>query len=186
MKKYILIAGVNGAGQSTLFQTVSSLHKMKRVNADEILRESGRLGNPANILSAGKIAVERITQYFDEGVTFNQETTLCGRVILRNIEKAREIGYFVELHYVGVDHVDIAKKRVAERVKKGGHDISEKDIERRYIDSFHNLNLILPKCDLTAFYDNTIVFRRFAIYKNGKPVRLSHNIPNWFERFVED
>lgn len=48
------------------------------------------------------------------------------------------------------------------------------------------LNLILPKCDLTAFYDNTIVFRRFAIYKNGKPVRLSHNIPNWFERFVED
>lgn len=113
MKKYILIAGVNGAGKSTLFQTVSSLHKMKRVNADEILRESGRLGNPANILSAGKIAVERITQYFDEGVTFNQETTICGKGILRNIEKAREIGYFVELHYVGVDHVDIAKKRVA-------------------------------------------------------------------------
>lgn len=45
MKKYILIAGVNGAGKSTLFRTAQSLHKMPRVNADEILRESGRYFN---------------------------------------------------------------------------------------------------------------------------------------------
>lgn len=185
MKKYILIAGVNGAGKSTLFQTVQNLHKMPRINADEILRESGSMGNPADILNAGKKAVERIVQYFDEGVTFNQETTLCGKLIIRNIEKAKKLGYFIELHYVGVDDVDIAKERVAERVKKGGHNIPEKDIERRYTDTFHNLKRILPDCDLAAFYDNTIVFRRFAIYQKGKQIRLSHNVPNWFERVVE-
>lgn len=72
------------------------------------------------------------------------------------------------------------------RVKQGGHGIVEKDIERRYIDTFINLKIILPKCDLTSFYDNTIEFRRFAIYKNGKPIRVSHDAPMWYEKFIEN
>ena len=71
-------------------------------------------------------------------------------------------------------------------MKQGGHGIPESDIERRYIDTFHNLRIILPDCDLTAFYDNTIEFRRFAIYKDGNPVRVSHNVPIWYTRFIED
>ena len=35
-------------------------------------------------------------------------------------------------------------------------------------------------------YDNTIEFRRFAIYKNGKPIRVSHEIPLWYEKFIEN
>ena len=44
----------------------------------------------------------------------------------------------------------------------------------------------MPDCDLAAFYDNTIEFRRFAIYKDGNPVRVSHNVPIWYTRFIED
>lgn len=40
------------------------------------------------------------------------------------------------------------------------------------------------KCDLIAFYDNSESFRRFAIYRNGSPVRLSKNIPEWYEKYV--
>lgn len=36
MKKYILIAGVNGVGKSTLYQTLDSLKMIERVNTDEI------------------------------------------------------------------------------------------------------------------------------------------------------
>ncbi len=71
-------------------------------------------------------------------------------------------------------------------MRQGGHGIPESDIERRYIDTFHNLRIILPDCDLAAFYDNTIEFRRFAIYKDGNPVRVSHNVPIWYTRFIED
>lgn len=46
--------------------------------------------------------------------------------------------------------------------------------------------IVLPKCDLAAFYDNTIEFRRFAIYKNGKLVRVSHDVPMWYEKFIEN
>lgn len=119
------------------------------------------------------------------GITFNQETTLCGKSILRNVEEAKNRGYFIELHYIGVENVSIAKMRVAERVKQGGHGIPERDIEKIYLGTFQNLQVVLPLCDLASLYDNTIEFRRFAIYKNGKMARISHNVPNWFKRFVE-
>lgn len=186
MKKYILIADVNGAGKSTLYQSLQSLQKMPRVNTDEILREFGDWRNTADVMTAGKIAVKRLSQYFDEGITFNQETTLCGKSILNNIVKAKKRDYFIELHYIGVEGVHIAKERVLKRIKQGGHGIPEKDIEKRYVDTFDNLKLVLPECDLTAFYDNTIEFRRFAIYRNGNPVRVSNNVPVWYEKFIED
>lgn len=186
MKKYILIAGANGTGKSTLYQSMQSLQGMPRVNADEILREFGDWRNTTDILIAGKIAVKKIAGYFSEGITFNQETTLCGKSILNNLSKAKKRNYYIELHYIGVDNVDIAKERVDARVKQGGHGISDKDIERRYIDTFHNLKIVLPNCDLAAFYDNTIEFRRFAIYKNGNPVRISHITPMWYQKFIED
>ena len=39
---------------------------------------------------------------------------------------------------------------------------------------------VLPLCNLVAVYDNTEDFRRFAIYKDGSLVRLSHKVPKWF------
>lgn len=186
MKKYILMAGVNGAGKSTLYQSLQCLHDMPRVNTDEILREFGDWRDMADVMTAGKIAVKKIAKYFDEGITFNQETTLCGKSIINNITKAKNRGYFIELHYIGVESAEIAKERVARRIKQGGHGIAEQDIERRYIETFDNLKIVLSECDLTSFYDNTIEFRRFAIYKNGKLVRVSHEVPLWYEKFIEN
>lgn len=184
MKKYVLIAGVNGAGKSTLYQTLQSLRNMPRVNADEIVRQTGDWRNPTDVMAAGKIAVKQIAQLMSGNISFNQETTLCGRSILKNIEKAKNQGYFIELHYVGLDNAEIAKTRVRDRVKRGGHGISASDIEKRYSETFSNLNIVLPVCDLAAFYDNTVEFRRFAIYQNGCRVRVSQDIPQWYRNYV--
>ena len=70
MKKYIIIAGVNGAGKSTLYQTIESLKGIPRVNVDEIVREIGNWQNFSDVFKAGKIAVKRISQYFDAGIFF--------------------------------------------------------------------------------------------------------------------
>ena len=182
MKKYIIIAGVNGAGKSTLYHMYDEFAGMPRVNVDEIVRDIGNWKNPKDVFAAGKVAVKNINKYLDEGITFNQETTLCGNSIIRNILKAKERGYFIELHYVGVESAEIAKERVKHRVKQGGHGIPEADIERRYVETFIQLNRILGECDLVALYDNSEQFRRFAIYKNGNLVRLSQNVPKWFSK----
>ncbi len=182
MQKYILIAGVNGAGKSTLFHVLDELKDMPRVNTDEIVKQFGDWNNISDTFKAGKQAVKMINDFFDKGITFNQETTLCGNNILKNIKKAKMLGYYVELHYVGVENVDIAKKRVAHRVSVGGHGIPEEDIERRYIETFNNLNIIISECDRISFYDNTSEFERFAIIEGGTTVILVNNIPDWFEK----
>lgn len=182
MKKYVLIAGVNGAGKSTLFHVLDELKDMPRVNTDEIVKQFGDWNNVSDVFKAGKQAVKRINEYFENGITFNQETTLCGNNILKNIKKAKLLGYCIELHYVGVESVNIAKERVAHRVLMGGHGIPEEDIERRYIETFENLNKIIDDCDMISFYDNTNEFERFAIVEKGKPMILVDNIPKWFEK----
>lgn len=184
MKRYVLIAGVNGAGKTTLYQTLQSLQDMPRINTDEILREFGDWRNTTDVMTAGRIAVKRIRQYFEEGKSFHQETTLCGRSILKNVERAKSRGYVIEMHYIGVDNVDIAKERVAERVRQGGHGIPEKDIERRYTASFQNVEQVLPACSLAVFYDNTVEFQRVAVYQNGRFVRISDKAPEWFVNTV--
>lgn len=182
MKKYILIAGVNGAGKSTLFHVLEELKDMPRVNTDEIVKQFGDWNNSSDVFKAGKQAVKKINDYLENGITFNQETTLCENNILKNIRKAKVLGYYVELHYVGVANVDIAKERVAYRVSVGGHGIPDADIERRYIETFENLNKIISYCDRILFYDNTDGFERFAMIENGNSVSLVDNIPKWFEK----
>ena len=186
MKKYILIAGVNGAGKSTLYQTLDSLKGMKRVNTDEIVRSFGNWKNPEDVLKAGKIAVKQIRDAFDAEISFNQETTLCGNSIMRNIEGAKALGYEIEIHYVGVESVEIAKERIAYRVKHGGHGIPDVDVERRYVESFQNLKRVIEMCNLLVLYDNTEAFNRFAIYKSGELISLSDDVPMWYETFLLD
>lgn len=181
MKRYILYAGVNGAGKSTLYRTTRYKDSMPRINTDEILRELGDWRNSSDLIKAGKIAVERLNDCLCQGITFNQETTLCGHSIIRTIQKAKDAGYMIEMHYVGIDSSQTAKLRIAERVKMGGHGIPDEDVDRRYKDSLKNLRIVIGLCDLAALYDNTTEFRRFAIYKNGEAIKISKNTPEWYQ-----
>lgn len=184
MKKYILIAGANGVGKSTLYESIPELRNMRRINVDELVREIGSWKNYADIVNAGKIAVRRINEFFCEGVSFIQETTLCGKSIIKNIMRARKLNYFVEMHYIGVDDVNLAKQRIAHRVANGGHGIPDEDVERRFSKSFVQLKEVMTMIDLLIFYDNTEKFNRFAFFERGEHIKVSKDTPGWFQRFV--
>lgn len=180
MPRYIIIAGVNGAGKSTFYHLLRDIQEMPRINTDEIVKEIGNWKNLSDVMKAGKIAVNRLNHFLEDNITFNQETTLCGKMIQKNIVTAKKKGYRIELHYVGVASAELAKKRIAIRVREGGHGIPDSDVDRRYIESMQNVKTVLSQCDLAAFYDNTEAFRRFAIYKQGKLVKMSKHVPEWF------
>lgn len=167
-KKYILFAGVNGAGKSTLYKE-NGCSVRQRINSDELLIESGgNWKNTSDQMKAMKEAVRRMDEYFSNGVSFNQETTLTGRSIVKNIEKAKALGYRVEVYYVGLESADLAVERVANRVKNGGHGIKEEDIRRRYSESLKNLPKILPLCDEVHIFDNTEKYLKVACFENGE------------------
>jgi len=186
MKKYVILAGVNGAGKSTLFSLIPSVSEIEKINLDETIKSMGDWQDIKVISLAGRQTIQRIRCYFEEGVSFSQETTLCGKTILRNIEQAKALGYRIEMHYVGLDSPETAKARVKNRVMHGGHGISDSDIDRRYVETLQNLKIVLPLCDLAVIYDNTIAFRRFAIYKNGKCVIKSKQLPLWYSQIQEE
>lgn len=60
-------------GKSTLYQSLQSLQDMPRVNTDEILRDFGDWRNMADVMTAGKIAVKKIDQYFGDSITDDEE-----------------------------------------------------------------------------------------------------------------
>ena len=69
---------------------------------------------------------------------FGFETTLSGLGYRRLIRRLRSEGWRVELIYLALPSVELAKRRVAERVRHGGHAIPLADIERRWFRSLDN------------------------------------------------
>ena len=167
-KKFTIFAGVNGAGKSTLFYSEANRDLGIRLNSDEILHSLGLdwRDTSAQIL-AGKKLLQLQKECLDSGISFNQETTLCGQSILNTIKKAKELGYAIHLRYVGVASSEIAKARIAQRIARGGHGISENTLERRFGLSKENFIKIYPFCDSVIIYDNTEKMTCIASIKAG-------------------
>ena len=72
-------------------------------------------------------------QYFlENNLTFTQETTLAGHRVEKTIRQARRQGYDVVMFYVGLNSVEESLLRIANRVRKGGHDIPGDYVKLRY------------------------------------------------------
>ncbi|MCI8670391.1 MAG: AAA family ATPase [Lachnospiraceae bacterium] len=183
---YRIYAGVNGAGKSTLYDSEHMDAGMKRVNADEILMESGGdWRNVKDIMTASKEAIHRVNRYLTEGISFCQETTLSGRSIFNNIKKAKERGFSIMLLYVGVDSPELAIERVKARVRNGGHGVSEEDIRRRYYRSLDNLKAVLPYCDCIKIYDNSGE-SLVNIVSINEVKSIFNEIPDWAKEITEE
>lgn len=180
MPKYIVFAGPNGCGKSTLYHTNSSYSEWPRINVDEIARENGLdWKNPQHLLKAGKIAVEKLNACFASLMSFNQETTLCGKSIIRNMENAKNLGYSIEIYFVYVDSVQLAKERIRSRVANGGHGIPDEDVERRYVESIDKLLEVVKFCDKVEIFDNSKQFVKVISIRKGGVTFVSKNLPFW-------
>ena len=144
-----------------------------RINPDEVLATSG--GDWRNVkdqASAMRECVKMLHRYIEEGVSFNQETTLSGKSVFAAVRSAKKHGYSIKLFYIGVESADLAIKRVHQRVEKGGHGIDDATVRRRYSVSMEALKRIIPLCDVVEIFDNSIELTSVAKYKDGKWVEF--------------
>ena len=176
-----LFAGINGSGKTSLYRTINAAGDLgERVSIDETAERLGNWRDPVVQVRAGRIALQQANDYIDDAVSFNQETTLPGAVILRQLKAAKENGFTVILYFMGVDSVETAIARVRRRVEKGGHGIPESMIRYRWEKMPSALAAILPYCDLAFFYDNTERFRQIVVLDGGELVDADPNLPDWF------
>ena len=131
-KQLIVVGGPNGAGKTTFAEKYSVMYDAVYLAADKIATEIA----PDNPLSARIEAASRFVSQFNvalhEVSSLVVESTLAGKTFRHKIRDAKERGFSVSLVYVFLESADAAVDRVSERKQKGGHDVLESDIRRRF------------------------------------------------------
>ena len=158
LPKLYIIAGCNGAGKTTASFTIlpEVLDCKEFINADEIAKGLSPFQPESVAMQAGRIMLARMDELLQKGETFAFETTLATKSYKQKIEWAQANDYEVTLLFFWLDSPNIAKKRVAQRVAEGGHNIPLETIERRYYNGIANLfTIYIDMVDICYIFDNS-------------------------------
>lgn len=185
-KMLYIIGGCNGAGKTTASYTVlpDILDCREFVNADEIAHGLSPF-NPADVaIEAGRLMLKRIEELLAREESFSIETTLATRSYINLVRRAHSKGYRVTLLFFWLNSPELAIQRVAERVSKGGHDIPEDIIRRRYVSGIQNLfNLYAAEVDSWSIYDNSTTLRR-NVAVGGKTIKTVINNEEIYNQII--
>lgn len=155
-----MLAGVNGAGKSSLGGAMVRASGADYFNPDEVARAIGAAHPGLDQREANSRAWHKgrdlLQRAIDERLDFNFESTLGAHTLPALLAAAADAGARVHIWYVGLDSVERHIARVRARVKAGGHDIPEADIRRRYEDSRQNVVWLMPRLASLRVYDNSI------------------------------
>ena len=153
------LAGVNGAGKSSLAGAAFRDAGGDYFNPDEAARRIRGVYPRLSIEEANGLAWQQgrrlLERAIAERLDFAFETTLGGATMPRLLEEAARKGAEVRVWYVGLESLALHIARVRARVRKGGHDIPEADIRRRYDASRLNLIHLMPALAALRVYDNS-------------------------------
>ncbi len=172
-----VLAGVNGAGKSSIAGAAFREHGADYYNPDEAARAL-RAANPAldqtqaNGLAwrHGRDLLERAIR---ERLDYAFETTLGASTLPRMLREAAAQGVAVHVWYAGLSTPELHLARVRARVARGGHDIPEAAIRRRFEHSRLNLIHLMPALAALRVYDNSAQADP-ALGKAPAPVLVLH------------
>ena len=147
-KELIVVGGSNGAGKTTFADEYVARYGRNYVGADAIAAQLSP-DDPANVqIAASREFLRRIDTAIAGSDSFVVESTLSGRTFQQLLNNAKAAGFEITIVYLFLDSADTCVDRVNERVQKGGHNVPEIDIRRRFVRSIRNFwNLYRPLSD---------------------------------------
>lgn len=185
MSKHLtVVAGPNGAGKTTLAHALLAQQDAMYLGADAIAEELSP-GVPERAqVAAGRRFLTAIEGALEHERSLVVESTLSGRSFSRIIERAQERGFATTIIYLFLDSADTCVARVQERKRKGGHDVPEPDIRRRFGRSLWNFwaayRLLVD--DWALVYNAGSDFQDVAF---GAAEELSIRDERLYQRFVD-
>ena len=152
-----VLAGVNGAGKSSIGGHLLTRAGLSWFNPDQFARE-WRAATGCSVTDANATAwqegMRRLAAACEQGQSYAFETTLGGRSVpARLMEAART--HEVLMWYGGLASPELHLARIRARVAAGGHDIPEAKVRERWQASVTNLIALLPHLSEVRLFDNS-------------------------------
>ncbi|MBI2999791.1 MAG: zeta toxin family protein [Deltaproteobacteria bacterium] len=154
----IVIAGPNGAGKTTFAREFlpKDAGVVHFVNADLIASGLSPLRPELAALAAGRLLLRELDRLARARLDFAFESTLSGLVYLGRLKRWKAAGYRIEIVYLRLRSPRLALRRIAARVKQGGHSVARADVVRRFSRSWNNFQTDYRLlADAWAVYDNS-------------------------------
>ena len=195
-----VLAGVNGAGKSSIGESEFRSEGLSVFNPDTIAQQIRDLHPDISLTLANahawQIGKSLLEQTIAGGQDYRFETTLGGRTIAQLLEKAARSGHRLQVWFCGLASADLHIRRVRSRVAHGGHDIPVEKIRERWNRSRENLIRLLPLIDHLRVYDNSseadpaagrqpqpVLLLEIQRGKITAPADLS-NAPDWVQPII--
>ncbi len=154
-----VIAGVNGAGKSSIMGAFVRSGGGEYFNPDEVSRDLLNANPKLTVDEANANAwakgFELLSRAIDEDQDYIFETTLGGQSICQLLHEAIDQGREVRILFVGLSSPELHIERVAARVEKGGHFIPEDAIRSRWTGAIHNMLGLITRCAAVRVWDNS-------------------------------
>jgi predicted ABC-type ATPase len=157
--KLFVLAGVNGAGKSSLGGAAIQASGAEFFNPD-IAAARMRDQQPGLSLSqanglAWTLGRRGMEQALADGLTYAFETTLGGTSMTKLLLDGARAGAEVHVWYAGLATPELHLRRIQARVAAGGHDIPEAKVRERFDASRGNLVRLMPHLASLRVYDNS-------------------------------
>ena len=166
----IALAGSNGAGKSTFYESFLADSGLRFVNADVL---SASLNVSA--YEAAELATSLRSTLVAERESFIFETVLSDPVgeKVEQLSTYSALGYTVVLIFIQIDSPEESIKRVAMRVSQGGHDVPDEKLRSRFKRTKANLKLAIKRLPYVIVYSNNDLanpYKVVELYENGKSI----------------
>lgn len=153
----VVIAGPNGAGKTTFAREFLTRDEkiIHFVNSDLIASGLSPLRPDLAAIAAGRLFLKEIDRLAASRTDFAFESTLSGVGYAARFAKWKTEGYRLEIIYLTIPSPRVALRRIAMRVRHGGHPVPREDVIRRFQRSWDNFRTIYrPLADAWMVYDN--------------------------------
>lgn len=165
------IAGSNGAGKSTFYETFLADCGLRFINADAISE-----GLEIGAYEAAEVAAAIRSSLVNQAESFIFETVLSDPVgeKVDTLASYVDLGYTVVLLFIRLDHVRESIRRVAMRASQGGHDVPDEKLKARFERTKANLQRAIERLPHVVVYDNSNLnepYRLAEVYEHGKRVK---------------
>lgn len=155
------MAGPNGSGKSSLYGNtdIEAFDQSIWIINPDLLTARIQHVEKIPLREANVQAVTRIEAWLKASINAHQtvgvETVLSTDKYRRLVEASKARGFEFRLIYVMLQSPDLNVERVRLRVAKGGHDVPEDRIRKRWTRSLEQLPWFLDQADQAALFDNS-------------------------------